>query len=770
MFIVFDLRKIIRILFFAIFLLAGRISVFAASVRDVVISGNARTDDSIIMNYLDLSIGEKYTSNDINQSVKNLYDTGLFEKADINVKNNIIYVDVVENPIITDILFDGNRKIKDDVLLSEMSLTKRSVFNKNKLANDTKRIVDIYRRTGRFLATVEPKIIEDSGNRIRIVFEINEGRPAKIRHIFFVGANSFDHNDLKYALMSKESKVLRFGAASTYDPARIEYDKELLRRFYYSKGYADFEVLSSVGEIDRGNRWFDITLLIDEGKKYNFGEVKLTNNIKKVDDEMLLKIISKLKPGKTFNAELMNTATDNLTAELAKLGFAFVNVRPLTYKNNENMSINVDFTVDESPRVYVGEIKIIGNTRTYDNVIRRELRIEEGDPFNLTKFNRSQQRVKNLGFFETVDFRRERGDEPNKVNIIIEVAEKKTGELNFGVGYSTVDGANVNVRVKESNLLGKGQNLGLDLMYAKYTKDVDISYGTPYFLDRDLYAGFNIFYTKNDERDSVNYNENRYGFGLNMAYGITEYLNQRLFYLGYKEEILNISADYRDIIRESNALVSLIGQTLSYDRRNSRFNTTSGFLANWTLEYAGIGGDKHYIKNIGSASVFIPVIPSYITLRLGAKGGTIEGVNDRPINPVDAFYLGGDNFRGFKYGGVGPRVINPATGSAKGESSIGGKDYYVAEAELKFPLGFPKEYGISGILFVNAGTLTNVDVVDNLGYGDRYVDSGSIRAAGGFSISWLSPMGPLRFDFSKVIKKEYYDESESFRFSFDANF
>lgn len=762
-----------RFLFFlALFIQLLSASVNGADVKNQIYSieiiNNERVDTSVIKNYLTLKDNSNYSLQEINNSVKNLYSTGLFEKIDIDFHDGKLIVKVIENPLITEIAFDGNKKIDDTLLLSELVSTKRSIFNKNKLNNDTKRILDIYRRTGRFLATVEPKIIEENNNRIKIVFEINEGKPAKIRRINIIGARSFNEKDLKDKLRSKESKILRFGSSEIYDPARVEFDKELLRRFYYSKGYPNFEVLSAVGELDRNNKWFDITFLIEEGKKYNFGEIIITNNIKKVKESKLNKSL-KIKSGKIFNVDLINATLDSLTNELAKEGFAFVNIRPLTKENKELKTIDIDFVIDESPRIYVGNIKIVGNTRTYDSIIRREMRLEEGDPFSITKFERSVQRIRNLGYFDKVDVQRVKGKAPNQLDIIIDVAEKKTGEFQFGIGYSTVDGANINAGIKENNLLGKGQTLDLNVLYAKYTKDISLSYGKPYFLDRDLYAGFNIFYRNDEDEYSVDYKEMSYGGSINANYSITEYLDQRVYYSLYKQKIKDVGDDYTGIISEQNSLTSAIGQTLYYDKKDSRFDPTKGFSMSWSLEYAGIGGDKKYLKTTANTNIYIPIWPSIITLRFGGRVGAIEGINGEKIDPVDAFYLGGNNFKGFKYGGVGPRAKNLVNGSPVDGSAVGGKRYYVADAELKFPIGLPKEYGIYGGLFINAGTLTGIDSSPTLNK-NRIIDSGSIRSAYGFSISWKSPMGPLSFDFSKVLKKEYYDESQDFTFSFGSSF
>ncbi len=520
--------------------------------------------------------------------------------------------------------------------------------------------------------------------------------------------------------------------------------------------------------MDRDNKWFDINFLIEEGEEYKFNEIEIVNNIKNSDTERLEKVLT-MKTGERFNADLINSSIDSLTNELAKEGFAFVNIRTGTKENEELKQMDLTFIIDETPRIYVGDIKILGNTRTYDYIIRREMRLEEGDPFSISKFERSLQRIRNLGYFEFVDMQRVRGDSPNKLDIIIKVQEKKTGEFQFGVGYSTSDGANANIGIRENNLLGMGQTMDLSILYAKYTKDISLSYGKPYFMGRDLYAGFNIFYRDDEDEESVDYKESTYGVGFNTNYAITEYMTQSLNYSLYKQEIKDVGIDYQGVIGEQETITSSIGQTIYYDKRDSRINPTKGYSLSWNLTYAGIGGDKKYIKSYGNAALYIPVWPSVVTLKLGARGGIIEGMNGEPVDPTDAFYLGGSSLKGFAYGGVGPRVINSSTGSAIDGSSVGGKQYYVVDAELKFPLGLPEELGVSGGLFINAGTLTGVDASSTLDK-SRVVDSGSLRSAYGLSISWNSPMGPLTFDFSKTLREEVYDESENFAFNFGSNF
>ena len=376
--------------------------------------------------------------------------------------------------------------------------------------------------------------------------------------------------------------------------------------------------------------------------------------------------------------------------------------------------------------------------------------------------------MRNLGYFKDVKITKNQGVARNQIDLTIEVVEQKTGELNFGIGYSTVDGANVNIGIKEKNLMGTGRNLSFDWLYSQYTGKVNFGYGKPYFMNRDLFAGFDLFYVDEKNRDSISYDKLSFGGSLNTGYNITEYLSQRVYYNYFREEISNLDSNYTNIITAGNTITSSIGQSLAYDRRDNIYNPHNGFYLKWTLDYAGVGGDKYFTKNTGKFSAYTPVYFENLIFKIGLRGGNVDG-NGEALNPNDGFYLGGYSLKGFEYAGIGPRTIDSVTNSPKNGKAIGGKNYYVGEAELKFPLGFPKEYQISGSLFINAGTVTGVDDDVNLNKA-LIADTGSIRSAYGFNISWISPMGPIGLDFSNVIKKESYDIEENFRFSFGSNF
>jgi len=736
-------------------------------ITKIKIQGTERIGPEIVKSYLEVKKYGYYNKKKVNQSLKNLYQTELFEDVQITFKWNTLIVKVKENPIISDIVFEGNKSVNDDILMGEISLYRRAIFSKTKLKKDVQKIISLYEKSGRFLATVEPKIIKKKDNRVTLIFEIHEGKKAKVKKIFIIGNEKFNDDKLKDIIFTKEAKFLGFSAGELYDPERLEYDKELLRRFYFSKGYADFEIISLIGEITPKKDGFYITILIKEGVKYNFGKISVTNHIKKFDKTLVEKKI-KIKEGQVFNADRMNKTIDKMIEEMGKHGYAFVDVEPKTTKNRENRIIDINFIIHPTRKVYIGRINIIGNTRTLDEVIRRELRIQEGDPYNSTKILRSKQRLQNLGYFKRVEINKTTGDQLNKVDLTIEVKEQKTGELNMGVGYSTVEGANVNLGIREKNVLGTGRKLSLDWMRSESVTKTTLGYGKPYFLNREVFAGFDVFYKKVDDKDSIDYDKKSYGGSVDFSYEITEYLTHKVFYSNFKEEIYNISPLYSGSLDDTKKTTSLIGESFYYDRRDSKFEPHKGIYLNWNTSRAGLGGDKHYLSNTGTATGYIPVIFDELVFKTELRGGYIDGTGE-PIAMEDAFYLGGYSFRGFKPAGIGPRTVNSTTNSAKGGSAIGGKEYYIGEAEIRFPLGLPREYRIFGSFFANSGTLTGVDDGNSVDK-TRIIDDKSLRAACGFSVSWSSPIGPIVLDFAKILEREEYDVPQNFNLGFRGSF
>ena len=737
------------------------------SDRSIVIRGNERIDEATIISYLDVEGLKKNSEKALQESLKKLYESDLFIESKITRQGNEIIVEVKENPIVSEVKFIGNKKIEDESLQSEVSLKKRAIFTKSKLQNDLKRINDIYLKSGRFLTKIDPKIVQKEQNRIELIFEIFEGPKAKISDLYFVGNEAFADKDLQEEVTTKKSKWWKFLSSSdTYDSDRVEFDKEKLRRFYGSRGYADFTAISSIAQIAPTKDRFFITFLLEEGIKYNVGEVNIVNHIAKFDASILEKEIL-IKEGKVFNSELVEKTVDKMVGIMSEKSYAFAHVEPVLKRDRENKIINIDFVINETPRIYIDHIRISGNTRTLDEVIRRELRFREGDAYNITKINRSKQRLENLGFFEKVIFNSKRIGDTDKVDLEIEVKEKKTGELNLGLGYSTVNKVTTNAGIKERNLNGTGQELGLNVQKSYSSFTGEINYTKPYFMDRQIDVGFDLFSYQMSKRNTLVYDQDSDGATVRGNYAITEFLNHQIHYSLSQQTIGNIDTNASIGIKnlQGSYVTSSIGQSLVYDKRDNLLNPKNGYYISVSQDLSGLGGDISTIKHEGSAGYYIPTFSDDFILKFLARGGLIQGLG-QDVRSNNGFFLGGNNFRGFQYAGIGPRTMT--NGSAVGGSIIGGKTYYVGTTEFRFPLGLPKELGINGILFSDNGMVKGVDNVSK--QGTDIADSGSMRSSYGLSIAWSSPMGPIRLDFARVAKQEVYDQTQNFRFSFGTNF
>lgn len=760
-------KKLVNNFLYIIFFL----SFLAPANSQIIIKGNQRIDEQTILSLINKTKNSEiqyFTPENIDKTLKTLYQSDLFLEVEIFQEDDDIIISVQENPIISEVKIIGNDKIEDDVLINELLLKKRGIYTKFKLQSDLKRINEIYLKSGRFLAKIEPKIIQKPQNRIEVIFDIKEGPRAKISEILFIGNNAFSDSDLIEQITTKPTKWYKFMSSSDiYDSDRIEFDREKLRRFYGTKGYADFTTISATAQISPTKDRFFITFLLEEGIKYNIGDIEINNQIEKFDESLLQEAIM-IKSGKIYNYDLIEKTVDKMLEIMSENSYAFADIDPIIKRDRENKIIDIEFLIRQSPRIYIDKIEIRGNTRTQDEVIRRELRVTDGDPYNLTKINRSKQRIENLGFFEIVDFKTKRVGQSDKVILEINVKEKKTGELNFGVGYSTVNRATANIGLKERNFLGTGRQLGVNLQRSQFNLSGNIDYSKPHFMNRPLTVGINLFAFQSDSRDTLVYNQDSKGFSLRAVYSITEYLIHQLSYSFRDESISDINENASLIIQslEGSFLSSSISSNLSYDKRDNRIDPKKGYYISFGQEYTGIGGDIKTLKHTGSAGFYQPLYKEEVILKLLARGGHVDGLGQDVRNNL-GFFLGGNNFRGFEFAGLGPRTVND-NGSAVGGNAVGGNLYYVASAELRFPLGLPKELGIYGILFSENGTVKSVDSATS--QFAEIADTGTLRSSYGLSIAWTSPLGPIRFDFSRIAKSEEFDRTQTFQFNFGTSF
>ncbi|MFP4313526.1 MAG: outer membrane protein assembly factor BamA, partial [Alphaproteobacteria bacterium] len=592
----------IRLLgYIVLFLFASLVSTQASAqmvVRQIEVQGAERVDPSTVLSYLDLQVGQEINRSSLDSALKSLFATGLFADVTLDQRGDTLIVNVVENPIINQIAFEGNDQIEDEELQAEVQLRPRQVFTRTKVQNDVNRLYQVYRRNGRFSANIEPKIIRLDQNRVNLVFEITEGPITKIKSIRFVGNQRFDDDRLRSEISTKESAWYRFITADDrYDPDRLAYDQELLRRFYLSQGYADFELISAVAELSNDQDHFFITFTLNEGQRYRVGEVQIDSRLRDFDPAVLYEQIT-ISEGEWYNADEVQNSVDAITDKLGDLQYAFVNVRPETSRNREEAEVDITFTISESPRVFVERINVNGNIRTLDKVVRREMLLVEGDPFNRSKMSRSEQNIRNLDFFETVDVQTTPGSAPDRTVVDVDVSEKSTGELSVGAGFSTADGPLADLRIRERNLLGRGQDLLLATVIAGERTEFDLSFTEPYFLNRDVSAGFDLFHVTRDLQDESSFDQRRTGGALRVGYPWSEKWRQVIRLRAEKNEITDVQTTASRFIleQEGERDTLALSQALTYDGRNSTINPTEGLLYWLNAEVTGFGGDSQYVS------------------------------------------------------------------------------------------------------------------------------------------------------------------------------
>jgi outer membrane protein insertion porin family len=752
-------------------------------IRDIRVTGNRRVEPETVRSYLRFNVGDTYDPAKVDQSIKALFATSLFSDVRIDREGNGVLITVVENPIVNQVAFEGNSEVDKDTLKNEVQLKPRSVFTRARVQADVQRILDVYQRQGRFAASVEPKIIELDSNRVNLVFEINEGGATKVKAINFIGNHTFSDSQLRDIITTSQSGLLDFlKGTNVYDPDRLALDRELLRQYYMKNGYANARIVSAGAELDRDGSGFFITFVIDEGELFSFGAVDIESSLANVDPKALRGELLTTS-GSLFNQGQIDKTMEKLTLVISEQGFAFVRVRPRALREPGTRTINVTYLIDEGPRIYIERINITGNLHTLDYVIRREFRLAEGDAYNPLMVDKAKKRLQDLGFFKAVEVKRRPGSAPDRVVLDVEVTEQSTGELSFGAGYSTSEGVIGDVSITERNLLGKGQFLRLRVAGSFSRLQADLSFTEPRFLDRNLAAGFDIFHKMTTLTNYQQYDARTTGADVRIGFPIIENLWLTTSYALSNNEISNVQDTASLAIKEAQGTywASTIGATLAYDARNHPKNPTSGYFWQVTTEFAGAGGDVKYIRNAGEARFYYPLTEKIILVGR-AIGGHIEGWGGDDVRLLDLYYKGGETVRGFATSGYGPRDL--LTGDA-----LGGSTFWATTAEVRFPLGLPEELGMSGAVFVDAGSLfgagatarrldtqcgkpiitdPNTGAVINPGV--CLADSDSVRASAGFGLIWNSPLGPLRLDIAQPFIKQPYDATQLLRFGASTRF
>ncbi|HSI39788.1 MAG TPA: outer membrane protein assembly factor BamA [Xanthobacteraceae bacterium] len=766
----------------------------AQSASSIVVQGNRRVDAETIRSYFATRPGERLDAAKIDEALKALYATGLFSDVRISNSGGRVVVTVVENEVINRVAFEGNKKIKDEVLAGEVQSKARGAFSTATVQADTQRIIEVYRRSGRYDVRVEPKTIDRGNGRVDLVFEVNEGDKLGISKIVFVGNKAFSEWKLKDELTTTETNWLSWLKNSdVYDVDRINSDQELLRRFYLRNGYADFRIVSVTSDLDRATGGFVLTYVLEEGAQYRFGTVDVVSSIRDVDAGRIRSALRTV-PGQVYNAELVEKSVENATIEISKSGYAFAQVRPRGDRNPEARTISLVYAVEEGPRVYVERIDIRGNTRTRDWVIRREFDLAEGDAYNRVLVDRAERRLRNLGYFKTVKINNEPGSAADRIVLIVDVEDQPTGEFSISGGYSTTDGFIGEVSVAEKNFLGRGQYVRLGGSLGENMSGVDFSFTEPYFLDYRVAAGFDLFYRETSSTDYSPYDSTNVGGTLRLGLPLTDELTLGLRYSLYQKEITvseedvlvdNISWALREV-NGVPALTSLVGYTLSYNMLDNNIEPTDGYLLELKQDFAGLGGDVNFIRTTGDARLYYPLFGDFV-LMLRGQAGNVASWGGEDLRILDNFFKGPDLVRGFEPNGIGPRDL--ASGDAYSEmDALGGTLYWGTTAEIQFPLSFlPKEFGLKAALFADAGSLWDYNgpvnfegapvyncdaIAANLGTKSSnstgaicLADSDLIRSSVGVSLIWKSPFGPLRFDYAWALSKEDYDQTQAFRFS-----
>lgn len=739
-------------------------SALANTIRDIVVYGAQRIDPSTVTAYFPMSVGDEFDEFQLNIAVKRLFDTGLFADVRVREDNGILSVAVEENPSVNEIFLEGNSELADETLMPELMLKPRIVFTPNKAENDARRILNLYQRSGRYAARVEPKIIKRPQNRVDVVFEIFEGNKTYIEQIGFVGNTQFKDRKLRSVILSEEAGFLAslFSANSIYDQDRLAVDREKLIQFYRSEGFADVVVGPAFVKISDQSDAFSVIFSVNEGQRYVFGDVSVQTKLPGFDAVSFKKLV-KLEPETQYDSKLIRQFEERLSVEAEERGYAFADVKIREIKDRQNRKISVDFELVEGPKIYIERIDILGNIRTRDRVIRREIDLVEGDPFNRLDLRLAKRDIERLGFFKSVSFRELPGTAPDKVIVVVDVEEQSTGELTLGAGFSTVDNFVFNVGLKERNLLGTGRELKAIVSLAAVNNQIDLGVSEPYLLGREVSGDVNIFANEEDVIDQSGYKLARQGFSFGIGFPLSSFDRLNTTYTLKNEDISDISpiASRAVIDSEGELLSSSILLSHRHQRDFLRFGPDAGYSVVTDLETSGLGGEVKFVRASIKASGYITPYED-VTFRLTGETGALAPFDGYESRVSDRFQLGGFSLRGFERGGLGPRDAD--TGDA-----LGGQYFGVLRSEMNFPLGQSlNDLGFRGAIYADAGSVWDVGARTN---GATVVaDESSLRASVGAGVIWTSPFGPLRFNLSSPVLKEDVDKTESFQFTIGTRF
>jgi outer membrane protein insertion porin family len=734
----------------------------ARVIQHILVYGTQRIEPATVISYISLREGDIYNEQTTDVALKTLYQTGLFADVKIKFDGGSLTINVVENPIINQIDFEGNSKVSQKDLEKEVQLKPRTVFTRSKVQADVQRIIELYRRNGKFAASVDPQIIQRPQNRVDLIFSITEGPSTGVARINFIGNKVYDDDTLKGQIATEESDWYKFLTTNdNYDPDRLTFDREQLRRFYVSHGYADFRVVSAVAELTSDRRSFYITFTMDEGDKYKFGKVEIQSGIKELTPASLRPLV-KIQTGDLYNADLIQKSIDALTNAAGTKGYAFAEVHPRIARDRDHHTIDVIMKIDEGPRVYIEKINIVGNTRTLDKVIRREFRLVEGDAFNRVLVDRSRTRIRGLGFFKDVSVKQSPGSQPDRTNLTVTVTEQSTGELSLGAGYSSTDSFVGEFSYTERNLFGRGQYLRASIQLSTISKQFQLSFTEPYFLDRPVAAGIDLYKVVTDY-EQADYEGDTTAAGIRFGFPTSEYGSVGLRYTYKIDDITPfVSAPFEVQQAAGTTKTSLIGYSFVYNTLDDPIKPTKGIVFSMSQEFAGLGGTLKYIRNQASIGFYHPIFYDSLVGSLNLQTGYITGYDGQVIPIQERFFKGGDSFRGFSQAGVGPRdtVVQGNNGA------VGGNFFAIGSAQLKLPGFLPDSYGVDMALFSDFGTVGHLDItLPACSPTSCIKDNLALRASAGLAVAWKSPFGPITIDLGLPFIKTSYDREQIIYFS-----
>jgi outer membrane protein insertion porin family len=807
--------------------------VLAQSVASIQVEGNRRVELETIRSYFKAGPGGRLDQAQIDDGLKALIETGLFQDVRISQAGGRLVVTVVENPVIGRVAFEGNKKIKDEQLSAEIQSKPRGTLSRPMVQSDAQRIAEIYRRSGRYDVRVNPEIIEQPNNRVDLVFTITEGSKTGVKSIEFIGNNTYSAYRLKDIIKTHESNLLSFlGGGDVYDPDRVEADRDLIRRYYLKHGFADVQVVAALTEYDPERKGFLVTFKIEEGQQYRVASVNFQSSIATLDGNAL-RSFSRVNVGSLYNAEALEKSVEEMQIEASRRGYAFAIVRPRGDRNFESHTVSITFAIDEGPRTYIERINVRGNTRTRDYVIRREFDISEGDAYNRALVDRAERRLKNLDFFKNVKITTEPGSSSDRVILVVELEEKSTGDFSVSGGYSTTDGALAEVSVSERNFLGRGLFAKAAVTYGQYARGYSLSFVDPYLLDYRVALGLDLFQRQQLANSYISYGTSTIGFSPRLGFALREDLSLQLRYSIYQQKIslppnlancnndptspfFNPSPAYaaangislastnglgcyadgeaslpvRKELAGGKTLTSSIGYSLNYNTLDNNKNPTDGLLIDFKQDFAGVGGDVTYLKSAVDGKYYMPLVADIVGL-VHLQGGILNKIGSNEIRMLDHFQMGPNLVRGFAPNGIGPRDINPF-GTM---DALGGTKYWGASYELQMPFWFlPKEVGLRGAVYADAGglfdykgptswTFTNevnlpgcrpartTSPTDPGTCTGLVFDNGNVvRTSVGIGLIWASPFGPLRFDYAVPLTKGQFDRVQQFKFGGGTSF